>query len=184
MSSLRKGTIHTKSSKQTINTKSSTELEVIGVSDFIPWTMWLKRILKEQRYIMKSTIFYQDNESAMKMEKNGLKSCGDKSRHINIRYFFIKDVLEREGIYLKYYGIENMIADFLTKLLQGILFRGMRDVIMGHNPFPTEERVDNYRKVRKVTTGVRSDVRTKIPTYTQILKKGNMKAAKPNNPNT
>ena len=80
----------------------------------------------------------------MKIEKNGLKSCGDKSRHINIRYFFIKDVLERDEIDLKHYGTENMIADFLTKPLQRILFKRMGGIIMGHTSFPTEERVGNY----------------------------------------
>ena len=34
--------------------------------------------------------FYQDNQSAILLEKNGRGSCGDKSRHINIRYFFIE----------------------------------------------------------------------------------------------
>ena len=122
--SLGRGTIHNKSSKQKISTKVSTESEVVGASDFIPWTMWLKRILQELGYGMKRIVFYQDNESAIKMEKNGLKSCGDKSRHINIRYFFIKDVLEREGIDLEYCGTENMVADFLTKPLQRAFLEG------------------------------------------------------------
>ena len=62
---------------------------------------------------MDRTIFYQDNESAIKMEKNGLRSCGDKSRHIKIRYFFIKDILDNEDISLEYCGTELMLADFL-----------------------------------------------------------------------
>ena len=41
---------------------------------------------------MDRTVFYQDNDSAIKMKKNDLKSSGDKTRHINIRYVFIKDV--------------------------------------------------------------------------------------------
>ena len=90
--------IQGKASKQKLNTKSSTESELVGASDYIPWTMWTKRFLEEQGYILKRNIFYQDNESAMRMESNGRKSAGDKSRHINIRYFFIKDVLQREGI--------------------------------------------------------------------------------------
>ena len=111
--SLGRGTIHNKLSKQKINTKSSTESEVVDASDFIPWTIWLKRILQELGYGMKRTLLYQDNESTIKMEKNGLKSCEDKSRHINIRYFSIKDVLEREGIDLEHCGTESMIAVFL-----------------------------------------------------------------------
>lgn len=71
--SLGMGTIHTKSSTQKINTKSLTESEVIGAIDFITWTMWLKRTLMDIGYGMKRTLLYQDNESAIKMEKNGLK---------------------------------------------------------------------------------------------------------------
>ena len=92
------GAIQGKASKQKLNTKNSTESELVGASDYIPWTVWTKRFLEEQGYILKRNIFYQDNESAMRMESNGRKSAGDKSRHINIRYFFIKDVLQREGI--------------------------------------------------------------------------------------
>ena len=39
-----------------------------------------------------------------------------------------------------------MLADFLTKPLQGSVFRRMRDIIMGITPFPSEERVGDYRK--------------------------------------
>lgn len=142
--SLGKGIVHSKSTKQKLNTKSSTETELVGASDYIPWTLWSKRFLECQGYKMTRNIFYQDNESAIKMEKNGLKSCGEKSRHINIRYFFIKDILENENIDVKHCGTELMIADFLTKPLQGMVFKRMRDIIMGVTPFPVEERVGEY----------------------------------------
>ena len=131
--------------------------------------MWLKRILQDLGYTMKRTIFHQDNESAEKMESNDLKSCGDKSIHINTRYFFIKNMLEREKIDLRHCGTECMIADFLTEPLQGSLFRRMRDIIMGHTSFPTEERVGNCRKMSKKTVDVRSDVTTGKPTYAEIF---------------
>jgi hypothetical protein len=82
--SLGHGVIHSKSSKQKLNTKSSTESEIVGASDYIPWTLWAKGFLQHQGYTLDRNIFYQDNESAMKIEKNGRKSCGDKSRHIHI----------------------------------------------------------------------------------------------------
>ena len=110
----------------------------------------------------------------LKWRKNGVRSCGDKSRHINIRYFFIKDVLERERIDLEHYGTENMVADFLTKPLQGALFRRMMDIIMGHTCFTTEERVDSSRKMTKMsvgTVGTKIDVRTKKLPYAEFLKK-------------
>ena len=78
------------------------------------------------------------------MEKYGLKFYGNKSRNINIRYFFIQDTLHRENISVKHCRTEEMITEFLTKPLQGSLFKRMRSIIMGHAPFPTEERVGKY----------------------------------------
>jgi len=43
---------------------------------------------------MNSTKMYQDNMSAMKIVKNGQASLGKRSRHVNVRYFFVKDRLE------------------------------------------------------------------------------------------
>ena len=137
------GIINSKSSKQKINTKSSTEAELVGASDFISHTMWTDWFLKGQGYVVKSNIFYQDNQSAILLEKNGRNSCGEKSRHINIRYFFIKDVLKRERITVTHCPTEQMIADYFTKPLQGNLFTTLRDTIMGIIPYPTKERVEN-----------------------------------------
>jgi hypothetical protein len=140
--SLGTGVVHSKSSKQRLNTKSSTEAELVGASDYITYTLWVKRFLKEQGYEVMNNIFFQDNQSAIKLEKNGRQSCGEKSRHIDIRYFFIKDTIERENIDIKYCPTEIMIADFYTKPLQGKLFKKMRDILMGLAPYPIEERVD------------------------------------------
>ena len=48
------------------------------------------------------------------MEKNGIMSCEEKTRHIKIRYFFIKDILENDKIDLKHCRTEVMLADLLT----------------------------------------------------------------------
>ena len=79
--------------------------------------------------------------------------------------------MEREGIDLDHHGTERMIADVLTKSLQGALFRMMRDIIMGHPCFPTEERVGSSRKMTKSAVGAKSDVSTRNPTYAEILKR-------------
>ena len=78
--------------------KGSTETEIIGASDYLAWLLWTKRFMEKQGYKINTTKFYQDNEKTIKMEKNGLKSCSEKSRHIDIRYFFIKDISEQENI--------------------------------------------------------------------------------------
>ena len=129
-------------SKQKLNTKSSTEAEVIGVSDFLPSTIWTKYFLEAQGYNVNRNVFYQDNTSAIKMIKNGTKSCGSKSRHIHIRYFFTKDVLKREQVNVKYCPTNQMLADFYTKPLQGKQFVTLRNIIMGHTDMVLKERVE------------------------------------------
>ena len=84
--------------------------------------------------------------SAIKIEKNGSVSSGEKSRHMNLRLFFIKDILKRENIEVKHFLMERMIADFFTKPLQGRLFKYLRDIMMGLTPLPIEERVEIYKK--------------------------------------
>jgi hypothetical protein len=61
------------STKQKINTKSSTEAGVIGASNYIAHTLYVKMFMKAQGYPIAHTIFYQENESAIKMEQNGLR---------------------------------------------------------------------------------------------------------------
>jgi hypothetical protein len=60
-----------KSSKQKLNTKSSTEAELVGASDYLPNTSWAKNFLVAQGYKIMVNYMEQDNESAIKMEQNG-----------------------------------------------------------------------------------------------------------------
>ena len=53
-----------------------------------------------------------------------------KSRHIDIRYFYLKDLIKRGEITVQYCATENMVANFFTKP-QGNLFNKLKAVIMG-----------------------------------------------------
>ena len=129
--SLGRCVVMSKSSKQKLNSKSSTEAEVIGVSDVLPYNLCTIFFLNEQGNQVVENELYQDNQSAIRMEWNGRRSTGPQSRHINIRYFWVKDAADREGINITYSPTYRMLADFMTKPLQGKLFKIFRDVIMG-----------------------------------------------------
>ena len=66
-----------------------------------------------------------------KREQNGRQSCGQKSRHIDIRYFFYQRPHQSGDIDLQYCPTEIMLADFFTKPLQGKQFKLLRSVVMG-----------------------------------------------------
>ena len=127
---LGRGTLMNRSEKQKLNTKSTTESETVGCSDLAPDSIWAKNFLKHQGYDLKVDI-NQDNTSAINLEKNGTASAGRRSKHIDIRYFWLKDRVERGDVNIKYCPTELMIADFFTKPLQGGLFKRLKAVIMG-----------------------------------------------------
>ena len=130
--SLGLGMIHCKSSKQKLNTKSSTESEIVAMSDYLPYNIWFKNFMKGQGYEFKKNVVYQDNQSAMKMEINGRHSCTGNSRHIDVRYFFTKDRVQKKEMEIVYCPTQMMIADFFTKPLQEKVFKIYRDIIMGY----------------------------------------------------
>ncbi len=68
---------------------------------------------------------FQDNHSTMALAAKG-RSTSDRTRHIHIRYFFVKDRVDSGEVSVKYMPTKLMLADILTKPLQGELFRAMR----------------------------------------------------------
>jgi hypothetical protein len=79
------------STKQKLNTKSSTESEFVGVDDMMPITIWTRYFLLEQGYGVVENLILQDNKSSILLKRNGKASSGKRTRHINIRYCFITD---------------------------------------------------------------------------------------------
>ena len=85
------GHITSTSTKQKLNTKSSTETELVAADDVMSQILWTNYFLEAQGYKSNDTILYQDNKSAILLEKNGKLSSSKRMKHINVRYFFIKD---------------------------------------------------------------------------------------------
>jgi hypothetical protein len=119
------------STKQKLNTRSSTESELVGVDDLMPSILWTRYFLKAQGYQVDENILYQDNKSSILLEKNGKASSSKRTRHISIRYFFVTDRIAKGELSVELCPTAQMIADFMTKPLQGALFRKFRDIIMG-----------------------------------------------------
>jgi hypothetical protein len=72
--SLGKGAVYSSSMRQKLNTRSSTEAELVGVDDAMGMIQWTRLFLTAQGYQVNDTKLYQDNQSAMLMEKHGKRS--------------------------------------------------------------------------------------------------------------
>jgi hypothetical protein len=128
---LGKGSIAGVSKKQKINMPSSTESELVGAYDMLPRIMWTRYFLEDQRFDIDESILYQDNLSAMLLEKNGKQSSSKRAKHIKVRYFCIKDRVATNDISQKKCPTGDMVADHFTKPLQGAQFQKFRADIQG-----------------------------------------------------
>lgn len=119
------GGIFFKSTKQRINSTSSTESELVAVSDVMPYVIHIREFLIHQGYDLGPATLLQDNMSTIKLIENG-RSNSDRTRHINIRFFFVSDRVKSGEVQVEYMPTDEMIADILTKPLQGEKFRILR----------------------------------------------------------
>ena len=74
---------------------------------------------------MESTMILCDNQSCIKMTENPV--FHDKSKHIEIRYHYIRDMVQRGAVKLQYVGTDEQVVDVLTKPLSRGKFEYSQD---------------------------------------------------------
>ena len=130
------------SSKQKINTKRLTEAELVGVDDVMTFVIQMKHFCESQvRSINLNSpltpfesdvTIKQDNTSAIQLERTGWNSSRNRTKHINIRYFYITDRLKAGDVSRVIYKPTGDIeSDYLTKAFQGKLLHAHRKNLMG-----------------------------------------------------
>ena len=103
--------IHCRSIKQKLNTKSTTESELVGTIEYVTFNIWILMFYEAQGYEITKIFLFQYNEIAIKMENNGRESCTWNSRHINIQHFLMKDRVDKEEIEVQFCPMHLTIAD-------------------------------------------------------------------------
>jgi hypothetical protein len=124
------GAVHRRTTKQGIATKSSTEAELVGMSDSINQALHLRNFLLEQGHRVGTVSVYQDNMSCMALIARG-RSGAERTRHISIRYFWAKERVDLGEMRVVHKGTEEMYANVLTKPVQGSQFVYERDSLTG-----------------------------------------------------
>lgn len=127
---LGKGSIMSESTKQKNNSRSSTEAELNAVDEKLSKILWVRKFLEAQGYNVKENVVYQDNTSTIKLQKNAKASSGKRTRHFDIKLFYITDLINRNEVSVEYCPTGQMLADYMTKPLVGSKFRSFRSEIM------------------------------------------------------
>ena len=89
----------------------------------------LNRLIAEievKKEPLKPVVLFEDNQSAICMTEN--PQFHGRSKHIDVRYLFIRDKSRRGTIQVKYCSTEDMVADMLTKALYGNKFEKFRNM--------------------------------------------------------
>jgi hypothetical protein len=116
---------------------------LVGVDDAMNFVEWIQLFVEQQIKLINEdcilkkigceTIIEQDNISTIQLVKNGKQSSTRRTRHISIRYFYVTSKIKDDSIQVIYHPTKQMVSDYLTKPLQGSLFRTHRNSIMGHD---------------------------------------------------
>ena len=113
-----------------MNTRSSTEAELVGSNDAMSPAMWHKLFIEAQNHRIDEMKLYRDNTSCMQLETHGRRSTSQRTKHLHVRYFYITDRIKNNDLSIEFCPTEDMVADFFTKPLQGETFRKFRRLIM------------------------------------------------------
>ena len=127
---LGKGTPVTLSKKQKLSSKSSTEAEVIGIDVALGHIIWTRNFWNEQEFEISDNIVYQDNEATTLLEKNGRASSTQRTKHMNIRYFLVKDRVANKEMSIEYCNTNDLTGDYFSNPVQGKKFYKFRKEIM------------------------------------------------------
>ena len=107
---------------------STTEAKFVATIACACQAIWLKKILEELQLKEDGpTLIYYDNSSTIKLSKNLV--LHGRSKHIEVKYHFLKDLTNDGVINLVYYRSEDQIADILTKPLKFPAFQKLMELL-------------------------------------------------------
>jgi hypothetical protein len=110
-------------------TKSSYEAELVALSDNASQVLWSREFLIGQGFIFPVTKILQDNKATISSISKG-GSSSERSRHISIRRFWLKERIDKGELTIDYCPTNDMISDLLTKPLQGEKFIYLRNLLL------------------------------------------------------
>jgi hypothetical protein len=114
------------SRKQSSVALSTAEAEYIALSVAVREAVWLRKLLTDLfDHEMDPTTIHCDNQSCVKLSENPV--FHDRSKHIEIKYHYIRDMVQRKTVLVQYLPTYEQIADIFTKPLAKTKFEYFRE---------------------------------------------------------
>lgn len=126
--------------KQKMVTGSFAESEIVALSDALFDVLWFRRWLNGQGHVLPPTVVYQDNQAVISLMRSE-RRCHQQTKHLDARYFYARD-LEIAGIIkIVWLPTALMLADLMTKPVQGDLFTTLTGYLTGNIIFIYDDRI-------------------------------------------
>ena len=110
--------IHSRSGKQKLASTSSSDAEIIALCEALKMCYWMREVIRELGIAdLQKIVVYQDNKSVIMMATES--SLMKNSKHLLTKLTYVKDLVTREVVDVKYMETENMTSDVLSKALFG-----------------------------------------------------------------
>jgi hypothetical protein len=116
------------SKKQPIVTLSTCETDYVTTSWCVCHAIWLRNLLSKMKLKqLGATVIQTDNKSAIELAKNPMNH--ERSKHIELRFHFIRDHVKEGSMKLVYVASQNQVADIFTKPLSKVLLDKCKKMI-------------------------------------------------------
>lgn len=116
------------SQKQRCVALSTCEAEFMAATAAACQGIWLKKLLSQITDTLPGPVtLYIDNKSAIDLAKNPV--FHGRSKHIDVRYHFIRECVDRGDIVISHVSSEKQCADILTKAMAAAKFEEMRELL-------------------------------------------------------
>ena len=112
---------------------SSAHAEILGMSQACRQIAWMRNILNDAGFAQfKKAVIYEDNAAAISIAQR--EYLTSRTRHIHMRDLYVRELVARGDVEIRYVKTNENIADFFTKFQPIALFRAHRDILMGISP--------------------------------------------------
>ena len=91
---------------------------------------WARQFVQELGFTQLPIEIGVDNKCAMHLLVQGTGSF-KRAKHIKVRFFWVKDLIDDGVATLKYIPSEELVADMLTKATTGAKFKNLRKKLLG-----------------------------------------------------
>ncbi|GJY19058.1 retrotransposon protein, putative, ty1-copia subclass [Tanacetum coccineum] len=116
-----------KATLQHVVALSTTEAEYMALTEAVKESIWLKGLLIELGVNLRSVVVNCDNQSSIHLSRNAM--FHERTKHINVRYHFIREIVESKEIEVAKIGTKDNAADAFTKVVLGPKFKYCMEIL-------------------------------------------------------